>query len=103
MYRDMSMAKADIYMGIFFIIMWILLIVKHFSRPYIAENCIISIDFNKVVLENRELKYDIYEDVIEIYCNGKTYPVKYYIEEKQDEFYEMLYQNYQRRKDYEDL
>ncbi|MDE6797095.1 MAG: hypothetical protein K2J36_03680 [Ruminococcus sp.] len=104
MYRgNLSMSRADVYMGIFFIIMWILLIVKHFSYPYISENCLISIDFNKVMLENNEISYRTDNDILEIYYKEKTYPVKYYIEEKQDEFYEILYQNYQRRKDYEDL
>lgn len=104
MYRgNLSMAKADVYIGIFYIIMWILLIVKHFSYPYISENCLISIDFNKVMLENNEISYRTDNDILEIYYKEKTYPVKYYMVENQYELAEMLHKNYQRRKDYENL
>lgn len=62
---------------------------------YISENCFISIDFNKVSLDNNELTYRTDGDILEIQYKENKKPFKYRIVENKYELAEMLDRNYQ--------
>ncbi|MDE6781268.1 MAG: hypothetical protein K2J40_07405 [Ruminococcus sp.] len=92
-----SRERCYVYLGICYIILLILFVIIYVSGrySYISENCFISIDFNKISLDNSELTYRTDGDILELYYKKKTVPFKYRIVGNKYELAEMLDRNYQ--------
>lgn len=89
--------RCYISLAICYIILFIFCAVVFVSGrySYISENCFISIDFNKVSLDNNELTYRTDGDILEIHCKENKKPFKYRIVENKYELAEILDRNYQ--------